>query len=270
VNLDDHIRTAARQLDRPTDLGRAVAAYSRLEERYAAEMAGPASAAALHRRAIAVDAFLRGEEAARTGRMEEAESQFATAARYGLGDEDGVGLDVDPLLAELTAARAGDRLAAERLLREIRPFVAAICRVRIGIDDVDKLAREICICVLASLPDRPRRPVLESVHELAGRALDEHDAEPSIRVLRQSDQRRLLVTGIGRLSAKQRSVLVLRILLGLSAEETAEILDSTPGVVRVAFHQALASLRSAVGTEPPSTIVQRIPRAFPRPPWKSR
>ena len=45
------------------------------------------------------------------------------------------------------------------------------------------------------------------------------------------------------LSEKAREVIILRVFVGLSAEETAEIVGSTPGAVRVAQHRALASLR---------------------------
>ncbi|AEX41262.1 RNA polymerase sigma-70 factor, ECF subfamily [Corynebacterium diphtheriae 31A] len=37
--------------------------------------------------------------------------------------------------------------------------------------------------------------------------------------------------------------------MGLSAEETAEIVGSTPGAVRVAQHRALATLRKAIEQE---------------------
>jgi RNA polymerase sigma-70 factor (ECF subfamily) len=42
---------------------------------------------------------------------------------------------------------------------------------------------------------------------------------------------------------KQREILILRVVVGLSAEETAEVVESTPGAVRVAQHRALAKLR---------------------------
>jgi RNA polymerase sigma-70 factor, ECF subfamily len=50
------------------------------------------------------------------------------------------------------------------------------------------------------------------------------------------------------LTARQRQVLVLRIAVGLSAEETAEQLGSTPGAVRVTQHRALDRLRALVST----------------------
>jgi RNA polymerase sigma-70 factor (ECF subfamily) len=48
---------------------------------------------------------------------------------------------------------------------------------------------------------------------------------------------------------KQREILLLRVVVGLSAEETAEAVGSTPGAVRVSQHRALAKLRTSVGVE---------------------
>jgi len=47
-------------------------------------------------------------------------------------------------------------------------------------------------------------------------------------------------------SDKQREILRLRIVLGLSAEETAEVVASTPGAVRVAQYRALNRLRAVL------------------------
>ena len=51
------------------------------------------------------------------------------------------------------------------------------------------------------------------------------------------------------LSEKAREIVILRIFVGLSAEETAEITGSTAGAVRVAQHRALAAMRKAVEQE---------------------
>lgn len=48
---------------------------------------------------------------------------------------------------------------------------------------------------------------------------------------------------------KQRDVVLLRVVVGLSAEETAEALDSTPGAIRVTQHRALARLRQTLSVE---------------------
>ncbi|MFD1050594.1 sigma factor-like helix-turn-helix DNA-binding protein, partial [Kibdelosporangium lantanae] len=48
---------------------------------------------------------------------------------------------------------------------------------------------------------------------------------------------------------KQREIVVLRVVVGLSAEETAEAVGSTPGAVRVAQHRALQRLRKTLSAE---------------------
>jgi RNA polymerase sigma-70 factor (ECF subfamily) len=48
------------------------------------------------------------------------------------------------------------------------------------------------------------------------------------------------------LTPRQREVLILRVAVGLSAEETAAAVGSTPGAVRVTQHRALNRLRGVV------------------------
>jgi RNA polymerase sigma-70 factor (ECF subfamily) len=48
------------------------------------------------------------------------------------------------------------------------------------------------------------------------------------------------------LPSLQREILVLRVAGGLTAEETADTLGTTPGAVRVAQHRALGKLRALV------------------------
>jgi RNA polymerase sigma-70 factor (ECF subfamily) len=46
------------------------------------------------------------------------------------------------------------------------------------------------------------------------------------------------------LPAAQRRLLLLRVVAGLSAEDTGYVLDMSPGAVRVAQHRALVRLRT--------------------------
>lgn len=48
---------------------------------------------------------------------------------------------------------------------------------------------------------------------------------------------------------KQREILVLRVVVGLSARETADAVGSTVGAVRVAQHRALSRLRKVLASE---------------------
>ncbi|MDX8034038.1 sigma factor-like helix-turn-helix DNA-binding protein [Lentzea sp. BCCO 10_0856] len=48
------------------------------------------------------------------------------------------------------------------------------------------------------------------------------------------------------LTDEQRAVLKLRVVHGLSAEQAARVLGSTPEVVRLVQHQALEALRAVI------------------------
>jgi RNA polymerase sigma-70 factor, ECF subfamily len=252
MSLDDRIRAAARELDGSTDLAASVSAYWQVEERYRTEMAGAASAAALHRRAVGVDAYLQGEEAAREGRNADANALFAGAARCGIADPADLGheREGDSLDAVVAAAAAGGRLAREIVLQEIRPFVRALCAVVSGSGSVDELTRLICGAVVAALPEYvPQIPFLEFVHDVALRFLATVPTSPTEHGS-TAGPREAVARMLRRLPGKQRDVLVLRILMGLSVERTAEILRTTPGAVRVVQHKALAHLRAGLDRPP--------------------
>jgi RNA polymerase sigma-70 factor (ECF subfamily) len=170
----------------------------------------------------------------------------------------------------VTRAMAGDPGAVGHLLAAVRPLVVRYCRARLGRLDgtaisADDVAQEVCIAVLRALPGyrRQGRPFLAFVYGIAAhKALDAHRAATRNRVesveylpeaaepAEGPEQRALrgeLSGELGRLldtlPAKQREILVLRVVLGLSAEETADAVGATAGAVRVAQHRALARLR---------------------------
>jgi RNA polymerase sigma-70 factor (ECF subfamily) len=62
-------------------------------------------------------------------------------------------------------------------------------------------------------------------------------------VLKSVDAR-LARTLLAHLPAAQRRLLLLRVVGGLSAEDTGYVLDMSPGAVRVAQHRALIRLRA--------------------------
>jgi RNA polymerase sigma-70 factor (ECF subfamily) len=51
---------------------------------------------------------------------------------------------------------------------------------------------------------------------------------------------------LAHLTPRQREVLVLRLALGMSAEETAQAVQSTAGAVRVIQHHALLRMRRII------------------------
>ncbi|HEX6341742.1 sigma-70 family RNA polymerase sigma factor [Umezawaea sp.] len=179
----------------------------------------------------------------------------------------------DDVAADVVAAMRGDRKAVDALLRVIRPLAVRYCRARIGPQErsfasADDAAQEVCLAVLKSLPSYrdQGRPFLAFVYGIAAHKvadahrassrnrsepvadvpdLPETDAGPEQQALR-GELSREMVELLKVLPEKQREILLLRIVVGLSAEETATALGSTPGAVRVAQHRALTKLRRTV------------------------
>jgi len=173
----------------------------------------------------------------------------------------------------VAAAMTGDREAVGRVLAIIRPLVVRYCRARLGAPDrssasADDVAQEVCLAVLTALPGYrvQGKPFLAFVYGIAAhKVIDAHrassrnrsepvaDVPDSVEVADGPEQRALRVELSGemgrlldQLPDKQREILVLRVVVGLSAEETAEAVGSTPGAVRVAQHRALARLRKTM------------------------
>ncbi len=179
--------------------------------------------------------------------------------------------EMTDVLDELVApAMAGDRRAIERVLAIIRPLVVRYCRARPGWVDrssvsADDVAQEVCVAVLTALPGyrEQGRPFVAFVYGIAAhKVIDAHRgvtrsrSEPvgevpdAVDVGDGPEQRALcgelsgqLARLLDQLPDKQREVLVLRVVVGLSAQETADAVGSTPGTVRVRQHRALAGLR---------------------------
>lgn len=195
-----------------------------------------------------------------------------TALDGGLDSGNTSTVDTDDLAIVVAAAVAGDRVATERLLGYVRPLVIRYCRARVGRQErsfasADDVAQEVCLAVLTALGSYrdQGRPFLAFVYGIAAhkvadahRAAARNRAEPVAEVPDEPEldagpeQRAMRVEMTSQMAellkvlpAKQREILVLRVVVGLSAEETADAVGSTPGAVRVAQHRALARLRSA-------------------------
>ena len=83
----------------------------------------------------------------------------------------------------------------------------------------------------------------EPMEELPDHVDDDDRAGPEAAVLRSAD-RALLHELLAELPELQREVLVARVAMGYSAEETARMIGSTPGAVRVTQHRAMVKLRA--------------------------
>jgi RNA polymerase sigma-70 factor, ECF subfamily len=171
---------------------------------------------------------------------------------------------------ELVArAGAGHRPSIDRVLTLVHPFALRYCRGRLGHAlpgvTAEDLAQQVCVAVLRALPryeDRGR-PFLAFVHRIAVREVadayrdaardpllaelvpdrPDPDAGPEERALTGDDLRRVRPL-LDRLTPAAREVLLLRVVLGLSAEETAAVVGRSAGSVRTMQHRALTALRA--------------------------
>jgi RNA polymerase sigma-70 factor, ECF subfamily len=179
----------------------------------------------------------------------------------------------DRLDAVVAEAVAGNRDALREVLETIRPIVVRYCRARVGTAErsglsADDVAQEVCLAAMTALPryKDQGRPFLAFVYGIAAhkvadahRALARNRSEPTGEVPERfaaepgPEQLALEAESNARINAllqvlpeKQREILILRVVVGLSAEETAVAVGSSPGAVRVAQHRALARLRSEI------------------------
>ena len=187
------------------------------------------------------------------------------------------GADRDNLDEVVAAAVRGDSLAAEDLLAFLRPIVVRYCRTKLGrvqrtFVAADDVAPEVCLAVFRALPTYRQlgRPFLSFVYGIAAhKVADVHRAAARDRSQPTSETpdvmtedadpeqitlRRELVERTGgllrTLTPRQRDILIMRIVLGLSAQETANMVGTTPDAVRVAQHRALNRLRRTVQRTP--------------------
>lgn len=183
--------------------------------------------------------------------------------------------DADDRLALLVPrAQEGDQRALKEIIQIVHPTVLRYARARISggrTPTAEDVAQEICLAVATSVHkyEDKGKPFMAFVYGIAfnkvtdaHRALsrdkssltDEvpdqefqgHTPEDVAMVNAESNRVREL---LDLLSEKAREIVVLRVFVGLSAEETAEIIGSTAGAVRVAQHRALATMRKAVEAE---------------------
>ena len=179
-------------------------------------------------------------------------------------------------IRDLTADAVGGQPAAiESLLRQIRPMVLRYCRARLGrisghYQAADDVAQEVCIALLSALPryrdmGRPfasfvfgiaSHKVADAMRSASSMAIPTEDLpeeaddrpgpeETAVAYLEAERVRKLLT----RLPAQQRELIVLRVLAGMTAQETGNELGMTPGAVRVAQHRALTRLRAIAREE---------------------
>jgi RNA polymerase sigma-70 factor, ECF subfamily len=173
----------------------------------------------------------------------------------------------------VAAAVRGDGRAREELLALIYPLVLRYCRARLGrretaLGSADDVAQDVCMAVVSALQTyQPKGLSFRAfVYGIAGhkvtdafRAIGRDRTEPVAEppdtpVTAEGPEHRVLDAErdaalralLAHLTPRQREVLVLRLAVGVSAEETAEAIGSTPGAVRVTQHRALLRLRRII------------------------
>lgn len=176
--------------------------------------------------------------------------------------------DTEAELADLVPlAIGGDKRALQRIMQIIHPKVLRYARARISggrTPTGEDVAQEICLAVATSIGNfvDKGRPFMAFVYGIAfNKVADAHrsmgrdqshptDEVPDAVDVETPEEIALVTDGSNRvrllldsLSDKARDIIILRVFVGLSAEETAEAVGSTPGAVRVAQHRALNALR---------------------------
>lgn len=165
----------------------------------------------------------------------------------------------------------GEAEATAELLTSVQPGVIRYCRARLGktgggFTTADDISQEVCVALLKALPRYRHQgvPFSAFVYGIAARKVtdaqraamklatpspdpgfDRPDPEPSPEQQAvNADQVRLLGKLLNHLPETQREIVVLRVAVGLSADEVGNALNMTSVAVRVAQSRALAKLRS--------------------------
>ncbi|NKQ54125.1 RNA polymerase sigma factor ShbA [Amycolatopsis sp. K13G38] len=205
---------------------------------------------------------------------ETADTGFTTPQNFPRGSSSRLTKEeLDPAVRD---AATGDPAAVAKLIAMITPVAVRYCRARLGGRDLsylsaDDVAQEVCLAVLHALPNYQDRggSFLYLVHAIASNKVadayrlvsrDRSDpvAELPERPLADNEPEKHVLDGdlgarlsklIATLPPLQQEILTLRLVVGLSAGETAEALGISPGNVRVTQHRALTKLRAMVTRE---------------------
>lgn len=129
--------------------------------------------------------------------------------------------------------------AAAEQIDAIRALVVRYCRARIGrrsctYEAADKVAKSSYAAILAGTPldDQLGLALLTFAYHVARDEVDDFH--------RTAGE---LPNPLSELPVRQREILVLRSLVGLSADDTALALGCSVNVVRLGQHRALSTLR---------------------------
>ncbi|WP_225726702.1 MULTISPECIES: sigma-70 family RNA polymerase sigma factor [unclassified Nocardia] len=179
-----------------------------------------------------------------------------------------VSAELDKLIGP---AAAGDRRAITEIVRIVHPLVRRYCGARLGNTShlhvtADDVVQEILLATVNAIPryrdqgksflafvygiaankvaDAFRRAQLHPMYPTAD-VPDAASSAPGPEEWALADERRIATRELMKvLAPAHREVLVMRIVLGWTAAQTAEAIGTSPGVVRVMQHRALNKLRA--------------------------
>ncbi|MCX4094809.1 RNA polymerase sigma factor ShbA [Nocardia sp. alder85J] len=193
---------------------------------------------------------------------------MATETKPGISQSRAVAAELDRLIGP---AAAGDQRAVTEVIRIVHPLVRRYCAARLGSGGnayltVDDVAQEVLLATVQALPryrdqgksflafvygisankiaDAFRRAHQHSAYPVAEFPDEASTAAGPEEMALHSEQRRATKQLMEILAPAHREVLVMRIVLGWSAAETAEAIGTSAGVVRVMQHRALNKLRA--------------------------
>jgi RNA polymerase sigma-70 factor (ECF subfamily) len=168
---------------------------------------------------------------------------------------------------------AGDKAAMGTLFAWLHPAIVRYCRARIGrtgstFVSADDIAQEIMLAVLGALPryTDDSKSFLPFVYGIAAHKVadfyrrsgcertvpvadvpDTPDTHPGPETTALHGELSTRIAALlDGLPARQREILILRLVVGLSAPETAEAIGLTATAVRIAQHRALTQLRGSL------------------------
>ncbi len=178
-------------------------------------------------------------------------------------------------------AVAGEARATEELIGVVHQLVHRYCQARLsrfpGAEQAaDDVAQEVCLAVLAALPRyrEEGKPFEAFLYRVAAnkvadsqrnlyRAAALADDLPEMIDLTEGPEDAAVRSGYAEqarellacLPVPQRELLLLRVAVGLTAEETGRALGMSAGAVRVAQHRAVQRLRQVAAHSAPGQPV---------------
>lgn len=176
------------------------------------------------------------------------------------------------LLQLVHGTRAGDASAEHDLFARVHQIAHRYARARLGTypaaaELAADVAQEVCMAVMKAIPRYQDRgaPFEAFVYGIAAHKVADaqraHGRGPLVVDQQESDvldsvtesAEHTVVHGdeaarawalLDHLRPRMREIMVLRVAVGMSAQETADALGTTAGAVRVAQHRALQELRA--------------------------